>query len=111
MTEERCESCEFWEGIGQLWPDSPIYGECSGDFSFSCEHCTERMKPFSNFGCIHWQEKGPDLREQLAAYMDNILSHYAPRNRCSEGMRKHMTLSQADEILAIVKGETDATSS
>lgn len=96
MCEKKCKTCRFWESDLEV-VNQYDFGFCkSGDVDMDIMNSNVAVR--SRFGCIHWQQREPDLREQLATLVNDLLS-------CSRytSSREHgyVSLGAADDIIAI----------
>ena len=94
MSEKRCKTCGFWKILKQFPKD---FGDCSSDDAQDDTYTAHYTRP--TFGCIHWQRHEPDLREQLAEYIDSMVSHYTPSGNLEWGKERGPRV--ADEIIAM----------
>jgi hypothetical protein len=105
MSEKRCGNCEFWnENMGNKY-----YGFCNVPGS-----CVTGQITHQDFGCIHWQEKKPDVRERVAQYLfrswakkwKTLVGYEAAYENITDGFRDEF-FANADELLAIVRGDDE----
>lgn len=115
MIEGRCASCNHWTDFRSLeqrdWRTDES-GKCNCDkFTYDgltaldglnyldAAHYAASFSTGREFGCVHWKEREPDLREQLAEYIDGMVSHYIPSGRWE--WKKERGPRVADEIIAM----------
>ena len=98
MTEGRCVSCESWD---QIPSENPIceFGSCRSKDAVKA--AGGMLMPTSAFGCRFWNERGPDLREQLAEYAHACVREgLLPYSELNDNARSDY-LRHADKIIAM----------